>query len=406
MSRGIPGEKLIVTRRPPDRDFRHMRGARLRSTLVAMVLSRALRVLGFALLAIAGLAELLGAGSFDATLAIWAVSYAVFGAGLALATPQGARHRRLAALSVQTPAMLMMAALAPCHFSALLTVIVAWQVAFLFSPRVTATWIAAQTLAVGYFLVPSCQISEGLASMISLLGSQVFAAGTVLIARRELEARKALVRANAELRATRALLAESCRAEERTRIARELHDVLGHDLTALGLQLEVAKNLLPEGKGHDHVARAQEVTSRLLHDVRDVVTQMKKIEGADLARALHALVSHVPDVAVHLDVQEPVALDDAVRAQCVLRCVQEIVTNTLKHAGARNLWICVRPTGDGIALEARDDGVRAPSSVRPGNGLAGMRDRVAELGGVLKVESDPARAFVVSAWLPIAGGAS
>jgi len=373
-----------------------------------MVLSRALRVLGFMLLAIAGAAELVAASgpeTIDVSLALWAVSYAVFAAGFALATPSAPRRRRLVALSVQTPAMVTMAALAPCHFGALLTVIIAWQVALLCAPRVAAAWICAQTLAIAYFLVPSCRISEGIASMISLAGFQVFAAGTVLVARRELDARRALLRANAELRATRELLAESCRKDERTRIARELHDVLGHDLTALGLQLEVARNVLPDGKGHDHVVRAQEVTSRLLRDVRDVVTQMRETEGTDLARALRALVSHVPDVAVHLDVEEPVGIDDALRARCVLRCVQEIVTNTMKHAGARNLWIRVRPSRDGIALDARDDGVRAPAHVRPGNGLAGMRARISELGGVLWIESEPSRSFAVSAWLPLGGGA-
>ena len=83
---------------------------------------------------------------------------------------------------------------------------------------------------------------------------------------------------NAELRATRSLLEETSRVNERTRIARELHDVLGHDLTALGLQLEVATHVAPDRAGA-HVAKAQEVSARLLHNVRDVVGAMRDVSA-------------------------------------------------------------------------------------------------------------------------------
>src|SRR5947209_3955832 len=124
------------------------------TTLCDVVLSRALRVLGFMLFATAGVAELVAPFKLDLSFGIWAASYAVFFVGLALASQDASRRRQLVALCIQVPALFAMAALAPCHFGALLTVIVAWQVALLFPPHVTAVWIAGQTAVVGYCLVP------------------------------------------------------------------------------------------------------------------------------------------------------------------------------------------------------------------------------------------------------------
>ena len=82
------------------------------------------------------------------------------------------------------------------------------------------------------------------------------------------------------------------------------------------------------------------------------------------------------------------------------------MTNVLRHARARNLWITITIEGGAITLEAYDDG-RGATEVRAGQGLGGMRARLEELGGRLNVAvDDPARAFAVSAWLPTRDGAS
>src|SRR3546814_8458441 len=91
---------------------------------------------------------------------------------------------------------------------------------------------------------------------------------TSMVARQQAQARDEQRRLNAELRATRALLAESARVNERTRISRELHDLLGHHLTALSLNLEVASHIT-EGKAHEHVGQAHTLARLLLSDVRD-----------------------------------------------------------------------------------------------------------------------------------------
>jgi signal transduction histidine kinase len=239
-----------------------------------------------------------------------------------------------------------------------------------------------------------------------LAGFQGFAAVAIYLARREAESRTSLARTNAELVATRALLEEASRANERTRIARDLHDVLGHDLTALGLQLEIAAHVDGEA-GRSHLDKAQQVNARLLRNVREVVSAMKAAGGPDIVAALRALVSDVPGLAVHLESPDVLAVDDPVRAQCVLRCVQEIVTNTLRHAHARNLWIVVQRDGEQITVDARDDGC---GSEKPhsGQGLSGMRGRLEEMGGRLEIDTTPGRVerlgFSVAARLPLRGG--
>jgi signal transduction histidine kinase len=364
--------------------------------------SLALRLVGYGLLAIVLVATLIDLGGISRTdLALWGIAYTAFALAfhVGASAPAGARTRRLVALAVETPAMIAMAALLPCHFGALSLVLVASQAALVLSPLQATAWIIAQTAFLGYYLCQIEAVYDGIAALIALLGFQSFAAVAVYLARREADARQALACANAELRATRSLLEEASRVNERTRIARELHDVLGHDLTALGLQLEIATHVTAD-QVPVHVAKARDVNARLLRNVRDVVGAMRATEGTDLREALHTLVEDLPGLTVHLTSPDPLVIDDSARAECVLRCVQEIVTNTLRHAGASNLWIHVEQRTSGIVVDTRDDG-RGAHQVTAGHGLSGMRARLEELGGFLLIA--PAPSFAVTAQLPIGG---
>ena len=92
------------------------------------------------------------------------------------------------------------------------------------------------------------------------------------------------------------------------------------------------------------------------------------------------------------------------QAQVVVRCVQEIITNTVKHAQAQNLWITLTATAEGIEISARDDG-RGVSKVHMGNGLKGMTERLHQFGGRMACESARGRGFSVKAWVPLEAAA-
>lgn len=310
-------------------------------------------------------------------------------------------HLRL--IVIQTVTALLMVYLVPCYSIGIILVLVAWQLALLLPLSVAITWMLIQTSLLAIFLHTRLPGLTLFATSISL-AFQLFALITASVAKSESRARSDLSRANAELRATRELLAESSRIGERSRISGELHDVLGHNLTALNIHLEVAKHLA-EGKVLEHVEKSQSLAKILLQDVRGVVSAFSNNNSLDLRGAVKTLVEGLPYPEVHLSLPANLKIEDAARAHALLRCIQEIVTNTLRHSGAENLWLDVYEVDGGVEVQARDDG-RGAESVQPGNGMSGMRQRLEEVGGRLRIESNLERGFSVNAWLPSNGAVS
>lgn len=211
---------------------------------------------------------------------------------------------------------------------------------------------------------------------------------------REQRLRQELTRAHVDLRAATVLLAESARTAERLRISRDLHDLLGHQLTVLTLELEAARHR--EGdQARAHVDRANQVARDLLADVRHTVSELRAA-SSDLREALHEVVRDLPDLEVSVDVEPEVRADEE-QTSAVVRAVQEIVTNTLRHAEARALRIEVAARPPGLVLTAADDG-RGFHDLTPGNGLRGMTERFEALGGA--VELDGSDGFRVTARVP------
>ncbi|MCW5567934.1 MAG: sensor histidine kinase [Dokdonella sp.] len=234
-------------------------------------------------------------------------------------------------------------------------------------------------------------------------GFTCFVFATGYVARQQVLARDEQRRLNAELRATRALLAESVRVNERTRISRELHDLLGHHLTALSLNLEVANHLVG-GQAKEHVSQAHTLAKLLLSDVREAVSRLRDDDAIDMRATLLPLADHVPGLRIDMDMPLTFLVDDAERAHVLLRCTQEIITNAVRHAEASLLRLRYRLDGDDVVLEARDDG-RGAEVATAGNGLLGMRERLAAHGGALQVETSPGHGFTVRLRLPMDGGA-
>ena len=289
---------------------------------------------------------------------------------------------------------------------AVLLMIMAGVLPWLASIRVAVLWLALAHIA----LVPSFMARddfnfwESLLQSLFYVGFSAFVLTTAYVARQQAQARDEQRRLNAELRATRALLAESARVNERTRISRELHDLLGHHLTALSLNLEVASHMT-EGRAQEHVRQAHTLAKLLLTDVREAVSQLRDASGGiDLATALRPLADHVPALDIDLQIESPLAVEDPERAHVVLRCTQEIITNAVRHAGARRLAIRVWREDGAIRLEARDDGQGADGLV-PGNGLRGMRERLQHCGGTLDIQTRRGAGFQLRLSVPLSAPA-
>jgi signal transduction histidine kinase len=86
----------------------------------------------------------------------------------------------------------------------------------------------------------------------------------------------------------------------------------------------------------------------------------------------------------------------------VFRCVQEAMTNAIKHADARNLWVELKRSEAGWEILVRDDG-KGAANIVPGNGLKGMKERLEEVGGKVQFESQPDKGFTIQAFIPVTG---
>ncbi len=330
---------------------------------------------------------------------LWLVPFLLFGATVA-----GAMVLRLppalhwALLSIEVAAVAAMANIVQWAGMSPFLIIVAWQVGFATTPARAFGWVIGQTLVVVAALALTLNpdlcwvITKSLAFQLLL----VFTAQAVC---REVETARALAETNRELQSAQALIATTVRDAERLRISRELHDAWGHELTALGLQLEIASHVTGSGRANDHVMQAKGLARSLLAKVRDVVSTLREAERCDLRDALETLARSVPAPAIHVDIAPGVQVG-AEQAHALIRCAQEAITNAIKHSGAANLWLGVTADAGGIRLVARNDGNPRRSADASGNGLLGMRERIEHLGGRLAVRMDAGIGFTVDAWLP------
>ncbi|GGB76154.1 sensor histidine kinase [Deinococcus soli (ex Cha et al. 2016)] len=287
-----------------------------------------------------------------------------------------------------------------------LLILIAAQVGLLIPWRWALLWVAAQSGALLLIMLVHWKHDlDGLAFSTGYLCFQMFAVTTTRTALREIRSRHALAQVVDELRATRALLADASRQAERLQISRDLHDLLGHHLTALGMHLQVAAHLLPpHAPARPHLLTAQQVTGDLLSDVRSAVRGLRHTACCDLPAELAALSAAAP-VRVHLDWAPDVHVHCPVQAQVLLRSVQEILTNAARHARATQVWLTVHRDAGTLHLRAHDDGPRRPADLRFGCGLTGMRERLESVGGTLDVQLSPACGVTLHLTLPARGTA-
>jgi signal transduction histidine kinase len=336
------------------------------------------------------------------------VAYAAFGISYGWVT-RGLGARRVGGFDYLLLMVLTGSAVAISYYSAsglgsILLMVAACVLPGLLSLPIGVAWLVLSEFLVVPVYVRWLDMSWLEALMQSLLyaGFSGFVFVTSLVARQQAQAREEQRRLNAELRATRALLAESARINERTRISRELHDLLGHHLTALSLNLEVAGHLV-EGKAQEHVNQAHTLAKLLLSDVREAVSRLRVQDSIDMSATLLPLADHVAGLEIAMEMPQPFRLDDPERAHVLLRCTQEIITNAVRHAQANRLQLHYRIEDRTVRLQARDDGRGAESPIA-GNGLRGMRERLSAYGGRVEIETAAGRGFSLDIVLPLDDG--
>lgn len=332
----------------------------------------------------------------------WIVAFIGFGAAFSVCKglPGAPRRKRtqVVMLAIQSVSGLVLVWATRDGLPGATLVVVAAELCDVVATRTTMAWVIAQTLVLGGVFWQMAGPVTAVAAGGAYGGFQTFAIATMSLARRESRAREDLARTNAALTATRELLAENSRVAERLRISRDLHDMLGHHLTALSLQLEVASRLT-DGPAGEHVREAHAITRLLLSDVRDVVSRLRGSSRVDLTQAVRALASAAGPPQIYLEMPSRLDLDDPTQAHALLRCVQEVITNASRHAGARNLWIQVDQRPEGVDLRARDDG-RGVARLTCGNGLRGMRERFEEYSGNVEFRSAAGEGFEVHGFMP------
>jgi signal transduction histidine kinase len=336
------------------------------------------------------------------------LAYVAFGVSYAWIT-RGLGSRRVVALDYVLLAVLTGSAIAISYYSAsglgsILLVIAACVLPWLLPLSAGVAWLVLSEFLVVPVYVRWLDMSwlEALMQALLYAGFSGFVFVTSLVARQQAQAREEQRRLNAELRATRALLAESARINERTRISRELHDLLGHHLTALSLNLEVAGHLV-DGKAQEHVNQAHTLAKLLLSDVREAVSRLRDEDSIDMSATLLPLADHVAGLQIAMEMPQPFRLDDPERAHVLLRCTQEIITNAVRHAQAQALRLGYRQDGRMVHLQARDDG-RGAELPTAGNGLRGMRERLAAYGGRVDIRTAPGEGFALDISLPLDDG--
>jgi signal transduction histidine kinase len=206
-------------------------------------------------------------------------------------------------------------------------------------------------------------------------------------------------------------------AEERLQIARELHDVVAHTLTVVGVQLRVVDEALDDSTAEARAAlrTAQEVRAKAVADLRSLIDVLRapgERAVAGVVPAPQADLAGLADLVVRSRtrglevVLETTGDPEAVSAPVALasyRVIQESLTNTVKHADARRATVRLHITADSVDVVVTDDGVGPGPGAVPGHGINGMRERVAALGGTFRAGAAEGGGYAVHATIPVAG---
>jgi signal transduction histidine kinase len=273
-------------------------------------------------------------------------------------------------------------------------------------------------LTVGWLLGVQLQVADTAADLVELVATCAAAWWLGSNTRTRRSQSEALAAYAQQLTATQEQLADQRVAEERLRIAREMHDIVAHSLGVVAVQASVAEHLLDQdpGQARASVATIKEVSRTGLTDMRrtlgvlrgddEPVDRVATPRLSDLPELVqtHASGSQL-DIDLRISGQPAAPLDPALELS-VYRVVQEALTNACKHAPGSDVTVDVTYGPGAVDVEIVDDGSDTPLDLPgSGNGVAGMRERVGMFGGTFEAARRIGGGFRVRAHFPATGAA-
>jgi len=197
--------------------------------------------------------------------------------------------------------------------------------------------------------------------------------------------------------------------EERNRLAREMHDTIGHRLTTAAVQLEGAQRLAvsePE-RAATMIGAGRQQVREALQDLRLTVGRLREPVEIELSlpQALHRLATSFQEatgLAVHLELPENVCEVTSTQRLALYRTAQEGLTNIQRHAAAHQAWLHLECSPDRVCLQVIDDGSGLnASNPNTGFGLRGLQERAAQLEGEIILSERPGGGTILAIQLPI-----
>ncbi|MFK7862760.1 MAG: sensor histidine kinase [Pseudohongiellaceae bacterium] len=263
--------------------------------------------------------------------------------------------------------------LTPTDIVLILTIVMMAEAPYVISKR--QSWLLMLVTNAAFWIVFTFYWnSQGLfLTWISMFALQAFALTSSLARVKESQLKQQLFAQNVELVAARSALAVKSQMEERLRIAGDLHDSIGHQLTALRLQLEALAQLAPQ-ELKPRVEMSQQLSLDLLENIRSIVKRMSKDDPKDLAILIKQIDEETPGVYISLTGGVP-ATDDALN-QALVPCIKEGLSNAIRHSGADQ--ISIQFLDNSLVIEDNGSGLADGSQL--GFGLKNIKQRLSPFG--------------------------
>ena len=384
--------------------------------------SRLDRLSVFAYLALAGITAA-GLWQIERILLRWLALGLLVGFGLLhsrLPEQDGSpKSQRLANLIIaaQTGLVLVLIETTRIGFPFIFLFFILCVTVMLYNPlRIGLLWLGGFILLTGWFFFEQEGISGGLRAMAIYAGGYLFF-GVVTNAltqarmtqRQNTQLLSELQAKNRQLETYAAQAETLAIVEERNRLAREMHDTIGHRLTTAAVQLEGAERLTarePE-RATAMIGAGRQQVRAALQDLRVTVGRLREPVDIELSlpQALQRLATSFQEatgLVVHLELPEYDCEVTSAQRLALYRTAQEGLTNIQRHAAAHQAWLHLRRSSDRVSLQVMDDGRGlAAGNSSPGFGLAGLQERAAQLDGTITLADRPGGGTILAMQLPI-----